>query len=96
MNIEIEITENDNRCIAVLKLYGPSKKKEYVAMVTKSKQSDSKFVTILAKLVIEPLIKKFVSNGTEGEGEKPPVKQSVSVRGKEIKLLKCPNCEKTS
>ena len=59
LNIEIEITENDNRCIAVLKLYGPSKKKEFVAMVTKSKQSDSKFVTILAKLVIEPLIKKF-------------------------------------
>ena len=96
LNIESEITENDNRCIAVLKLYGPSKKKEFVAMVTKSKQSDSKFVTILAKLVIEPLIKKFFSNGTEGEGEKPPVKQSVSVRGKEIKLLKCPNCEKTS
>ena len=60
-------------------------------MITKSKQSDSKYVTILAKNVIQP---EFLSKGLDDNPS--PIKQSVSVRGKEVILLKCPHCEKTS
>ena len=35
--IEIEIVDNGSRGVAVLKLYGPNKQKEYIIMVTKSK-----------------------------------------------------------
>ena len=95
LNIEIEVTDNDNRGIAVLKLYGPSKKKEYVILITKSKQSDYKFITILAKNIIKPLLKQFLAGEIVGK-KTPGTEPSVSVRGKKIELLKCPHCEKTS
>ena len=81
------------RGIAVLKLYGPSsKKKENVIMIAKSKQSDSKYVTILAKHVIQPIMNDFLTNGVDDK----PEKQLDSARGKDVNLLKCPQCEKTS
>ena len=64
LNIEIEVTENENRGIAILKLYGPNKQKEYTVLISKSKQSESKYVTILAKQVIQPLIMKFLTSQT--------------------------------
>ena len=70
INIEIEVTDNENRGIAVLKLYGPNKRKGNVVMVTKSKRSDAKFVTILAKNVVLPLIKQFLTG--EKDDERPP------------------------
>ena len=39
LEIEVEIVENGNRGIAVLKLYGPNLKNESVVTVTKSKES---------------------------------------------------------
>jgi hypothetical protein len=93
-NIEIEVTDNENRGIAVLKLYGPNKRKGNVVMVTKSKQSDAKFVTILAKNVVLPLIKQFLTGEKDDERTPGPKNPSVSVRGKELKILKCPHCEK--
>ena len=47
--IDIEMTDKDGRGVAVLKLYGPSKRKENVVMINKSKHSDSKFVIKLAE-----------------------------------------------
>ena len=45
--IDIEIVEKGNRGIAVLKLYGPSQKKDKnVVMINKNKESDAKYVTI--------------------------------------------------
>ena len=38
--IDVECTQNSSRGIAVLKLYGPSTKKQNVVMVTKCKGSD--------------------------------------------------------
>ena len=54
LEIDVEITEKNGRGVAVLKLYGPNTRKENVVMVTKSKQSDSKYVTILANGFIKP------------------------------------------
>ena len=57
LEIEMEITDNGSRGVAVLKLYGPSKKsKEYNVMVTKSKESGHEYVVILAEKIAKPLI----------------------------------------
>ena len=52
--IDVQVSENakkgvDNRGVAVLKLYGPNKRKENSVLVTKYKESDIKFVSILAE-----------------------------------------------
>ena len=57
LEIDVEMEDNGSRGIAVLKLYGPSsKKKESVVMVSKDKDSESKYVTILAQKIIKPLM----------------------------------------
>ena len=60
LEIDVEMVENGNRGVGVLKLYGPNAKKENVVTVTKSKESDNKYVTILAEKVIKPLMKKYL------------------------------------
>ena len=59
LDIEIEMIAKGDKGIALVKLYGPYErkaKKDNVVMITKSKQSESKFVTILAEQIIKPLI----------------------------------------
>ena len=96
--IDIEIVEKGNRGIAVLKLYGPSLKKDKnVVMINKNKESDAKYVTILAEKVIKPLMKTFLDEECATDtDEKNENTNFVTVRGKELKILKCPHCEKTS
>ena len=60
--VDVEITKNKERGIAVLKIFGP--KKESTIMINKSKRHDVKFVSILAVEIIKPLLDKFIS----GEG----------------------------
>ena len=62
--IDVEITKNKEKGIAVLKIFGP--KKESTIMINKSKKHDVKYVKILAVEVIKPLLDKFIS----GEGWK--------------------------
>ena len=89
LEIDVEITEKDKkRGIAVLKLYGPNSRKENVVMVTKNKQSDSKYVSMLALNFIKPWMKKKLDGSL--------VKKTVSVKGKRIPLFECPHCDVTS
>ena len=60
VDIQMNQNEKDGRGVAVIKMYGPNKKKENVVLVTKYKQSDIKFVALMAKNVIRPLITKFL------------------------------------
>ena len=97
LEIDIEILENakhgvDIRGLAVVKFYGPNKRKENVVTITKSKESDIKYVTILAQKIIKPLIKKFLSVDDQLIGEDV---SETSERGKMVKPIKCQNCEKT-
>ena len=94
LEIDIEMTDKDGRGVAVLKLYGPSKRKENVKMVNKSKQSDLKFVIKLAENIIKPWMKKILSQNKLIETS--PMKKSVSRKGKRVILLKCPHCDVTS
>jgi hypothetical protein len=87
LEIDIEMTGKDGRGVAILKLYGPSKRKENVVMVNKSKQSDAKYVLKLAENIIKPWMKIILN---------PPLKKSVSIKGKRTTLLKCPHCDVTS
>ena len=87
--VDIEIVEQGARGNGLLKLYGPNKSKEYVVMVSKSKGSDNKFVTILAQKVVKPLMKKYLlmdDSKTEEVEKKPAVEENP---------FKCHICEKT-
>ena len=90
LDVEIELVEKGSRGIAVLKLFGPNKKKENVVMVMKSKGSESKYVTMLDEQIIQLLVKEYLSGD---DNEISDIKKSVSVRGKYIKLIKCPYCD---
>ena len=94
LDIDIEVIEGKNRGNAMLKLYGQSKKKHGVVLVTKCKGSEAKFTKILALNVIKPLIDKFLESDDIVQSLNS--KSFVSVAGKEVKIEKCPFCEKTS
>ena len=100
LEIEVAMVEKGESGIAMLKLYGPysqEDKKDNVILISKSKHNEEKFVTILAEQIIKPLIANFVREENDPIGTNKIVKiNSVSVKGREIKLLKCPHCEKTS
>ena len=83
--VEIEVSENvkmgvDSRGVANVKLYGPNKKKENSVLVTKNKESDIKFVSIIAIKIIKPLIIRILS---------------VEDANNPSKTEKCDICEKT-
>ena len=63
--VEVKIEQDtkmgvDKSGIAVLKLYGPNKRKENSILVTKSKDSDIVNVTILAEKIVRPLLARFL------------------------------------
>ena len=63
LEIEVEMMDKGDKGIAVVKLYGPytkEDKKDNVVMITKCKQNDSKYVTILAENIVKPLIAMFM------------------------------------
>ena len=82
---DVEVAENaklgvDGRGVAVLKMYGPSKKKENSVLVTKYKGSDIKFVTIIAEKIVKPLLINILG---------------VKDKSHEIKQEKCEICPKS-
>ena len=58
--IDVEIIDNGDRGVGKVKLYGPNNKKENVITITKSKESEHKYVTTLAEKIIKPLMKTFL------------------------------------
>ena len=61
--IDVQVESNKNRGNAVLKIYGPKEntKKENSVTISKSKESDSKFIVLLGEKVIKPLMNQFLS-----------------------------------
>ena len=84
--IVIEVTENGNRGVAILKLFGPNVRKLNVVSVTKSKGSGHEFVIILAEKIVKPLMAKYLK-------DEIAVDPFVEVK-KEIEKHRCPHCEK--
>ena len=86
--MDIEITKNKERGVAVLKFYGPnSKTGESTLMINKSKRYDVKFVKILAIDVIKKMIDTFIS----GEGWNFISKKTTQTKKKQFN---CPTCKK--
>ena len=97
LEIDVEIIENDNRGVAKMKVYGPNKKKENVVMLSKSKESDSRYVTILSEKVIKPMMKRIVSGDLQFvEKGSSSVKKTISLKGRKSNSFKCPFCDVTS
>ena len=55
------MTDSDGRGISIADLWGPNKKKGCTILVKKSKEHDEKFVNILAKQFIQPLLDCIIS-----------------------------------
>ena len=62
--MDIEVSNEKEKGVAVLRIFGPNSKKECTIVASNKKKSDLIFVKILAKDIIKPLIDKFIS----GEG----------------------------
>ena len=80
--IDVEVVENGNRGLAVVKLFGPNTRKQNVVTVTKRKGSGHEFVIILAEKIIKPLMEKYLT-----------VDPSEEIKN-EIERHKCPHCKK--
>ena len=88
LEIDVKIEDRSERGIGILKLYGPNKKsKEYTVMVNKHKDSDVKFVTVLAEKVVKPLINQYI------EGEEMILGNRTST--KKANKFNCEVCGKT-
>ena len=77
----MEVTVNKNQGLAILKVFGPNEdiKKENSVTVTKSKQSDSKYIIILAEKVIKPLMNGFLSGEIEISEKLPKILESTKM-----------------
>ena len=95
IEVDVEIVENGNRGVAVLKLFGLNSRKENVIMVNKSKEGDNNQVIILGQQIVKPLIKKFSdeNGGTLSDSESI---DNISIKNNETNELKCNFCDITS
>ena len=93
IEVDVEIVENGNRGVAVLKLFGLNSKKENVIMVNKSKESDNNQVIILGQKIVKPLIKKLAG---EKRGTLSDSADSKTINDTKTEELKCKFCDKTS
>ena len=59
VEIDVEVKKDNERGVAALKIFGPSKKKGCTIMMTKLKKYDAKFAEILAFDVIKDLLDNF-------------------------------------
>ena len=91
--IELEVEDNikngiENRGMAIVKLYGPNKRKECVVTVTKSKDSDVIFVQIIAQMVVKPYLNKFLTSENLGQ------LMDIDIQSDLHKKIICNKCEK--
>ena len=86
--MDIGITKNKERGVAVLKFYGPNTKTgECTLMINKSKRHDVKFVKILAEEVIKKMVDTFISR----EGWNSIFKEPTQL---DKKQFNCHTCKK--
>ena len=64
IEIEIEMNEKNKKGVALLKLYGPNKRKEYAITVSRCKGSEAIFVVILNKKIVKPLMVDILKGET--------------------------------
>ena len=95
LEIDVEVSNKKSRGNAILKIYGPKDdtKKDNTVTVSKSKESDAKFIVILAEKVIVPLMNGFLSGDMKIPDCEPNSNKEGS--GLEAKQFTCSFCDKT-
>ena len=98
LEIVVEVSANKTKGQAMLKVYGPKEdlKKENSVTITKIKESDSKFVLILAEKVIKPLMDGFLSGERKIAESFQNTAKSASIKGKKFKCSFCDKLCKSS
>ena len=95
LEIDVAVSNKKSRGNAILKIYGPKDdtKKDNTVTVSKSKESDAKFIVILAEKVIVPLMNGFLSGDMKIPDCEPNSNKEGS--GLEAKQFTCSFCDKT-
>ena len=92
--VVIEIVDKEGRGNAIVELWGPNKRKECTVLVKKSKEHDERFVEIVAKAVVQPILDCLITGGDSKSLFKNTRKNSKSQPKTKIKK-KCQLCEKS-
>ena len=85
----VQMISKAERGIAIAEFWGPNKRKECTILVKKSKEYDEKFVSILAKKIIQPCLDHIMSGKSLVDLLK--IKKKDAVKGKNNK---CSICDK--
>ena len=88
--VTVEMFVNEERGIAIAELWGPNKRKECTILIKKSKEYDEKYVSILAKQIIQPCLDCIVHGKSLHEFVKNKNKNT-----KKGTNSKCNICEKS-
>ena len=59
--VTVEMTDKEGRGNGIIDFWGPNKRKECTVLIKKSKEHDERFVKILAKQIIQPMLNCFIS-----------------------------------
>ena len=59
--VTVEMSDNEGRGNAIIDFWGPNKNKQCTILIKKSKEHDEKFVNILAKQIIQPILDCIIS-----------------------------------
>ena len=94
LEIDVQILNKNQIGVAILKIYGPKEndKKDNTVTITKSKNSDSKFIVLLAEKVVRPLMNGFLTGELEIKGCTDMDVPIVAESG--MKQFMCNFCEK--
>ena len=59
--ITVEVADNEGRGISIVDFWGPNKRKECTVMIKKTKDHEERYVKILAKQIIQPILDCLIS-----------------------------------
>ena len=90
---EVEVVKDKEKGNAVVKFYGPNKKKGCTIIVNKTKNHDVKFALSLANEVVKPLLDSFISGESWKSLFKVPLSKTMQKALGKTRI--CDSCEKS-
>ena len=93
---EIEVSKGEEKGVATIKIWGPSKaakaKKKCTVMIVKFSSCEEKFAKMLSRKIIKPLLDSYL----KGKGWKSLIKSDIikKERPSRPERTACPDCEK--
>ena len=59
--VTVEVADSEGRGISIVDFWGPNKRKECTIMIKKTRDHEERFVKILAKQIIQPMLDCLIS-----------------------------------